>query len=168
MACCRKKSAVTRREVASSLTCLAPFSQYSFMCRWPEPGSGHAQPGQSKPLVWFTLSNVNPVRRTVVWPREYSMAWVTAGTPVAHVLGGVTKRRSSLGSSMVLIGWAVPFCCSANAYEFTAGGNARTHRPTLTVTLRCGSGWATGHCDRCRVTVTGASMLYDPSDTAAC
>ena len=41
--CSRKKSRVTRRVVASSLTCLAPFSQYSLRCRLR--GSGHAQPG---------------------------------------------------------------------------------------------------------------------------
>src|SRR3981189_3859333 len=97
----RKKSAVTRAEVASSLTCLAPFSQYSCRCLWP--GSGHAQPGQSKPLVWLTFSNVSAVRRTVVCSSEYLTAFATAGTPAAHVLGGVTDRWSSVGSSIALM-----------------------------------------------------------------
>ncbi len=39
---------VTRRRVASSATAFAPFSQNSAACRWS--GSGHAQPGQSKPF----------------------------------------------------------------------------------------------------------------------
>src|SRR3982074_899676 len=97
----RKKSAVTRAEVASSLTCLAPFSQYSCRCLWP--GSGHAQPGQSKPLVWLTFSNVSAVRRTDVCFREYFTAFFTAGTPTAHVFGEGTDLGSSLGSSMVLM-----------------------------------------------------------------
>ncbi len=43
-----KNSGVTRRRVASSATAFAPFSQNSAACRWS--GSGHAQPGQSKPF----------------------------------------------------------------------------------------------------------------------
>lgn len=67
--------------------CLAPFSQYSFMCRLPGAGSGQAQPGQSMPLAWLMFSSVSMVRRGDVWLREYSSACVTAGRPVAQVLG---------------------------------------------------------------------------------
>jgi hypothetical protein len=36
-------SRVIRRVVASSLMCLAPFSHYSWMRRWPGAGSGQPQ-----------------------------------------------------------------------------------------------------------------------------
>jgi hypothetical protein len=47
--CRAKNSGVTVRFVASSATALAPFSQNSANLR-PPGSSGHAQPGQSKPL----------------------------------------------------------------------------------------------------------------------
>ena len=49
------------RRVASSATALAPFSQNSAVCRCPGAGSGQAQPWQSKPSTWLSLSSV--VRR---------------------------------------------------------------------------------------------------------
>ncbi len=41
---------VTRRVVASSLMCLAPFSQYSFLCRLPGSGSGQCAAGTVDPV----------------------------------------------------------------------------------------------------------------------
>jgi hypothetical protein len=51
-----KNSGGQRFEVASQATALAPFSQNSNdeVCL----GSGHAQPGQSKPSGWFMRSSV--------------------------------------------------------------------------------------------------------------
>ena len=45
-----KKSGVTRLLLASSAIALAPFSQNSAKLRFSS-GSGHAHPGQSKPLI---------------------------------------------------------------------------------------------------------------------
>src|SRR5688572_30984854 len=59
----RKKSGVTRRVVASSATAFAPFSQNS-KCERSPSGSGHAQPGQSKPSFWLTLRSVRAPRTT--------------------------------------------------------------------------------------------------------
>ncbi len=93
--CSRKKSAVIRRVVASSLMCLAPFSQYSLRWRFPGFGSAQAQPGQSIPPTWFIVSRSTPVLRGEVCSSEYSSACTTAGTPAAHFFGGVTERVSS-------------------------------------------------------------------------
>jgi hypothetical protein len=46
-----KNSRVTRRLASSQVTTLAPFSQNSNELVWR--GSGHAQPGQSKPSGWL-------------------------------------------------------------------------------------------------------------------
>ena len=42
---------------ASSATAFAPFSQNSAVCRCSGSGSGQAQPWQSKPSVWLSLSS---------------------------------------------------------------------------------------------------------------
>ena len=104
MECSWKNSRVIRRVVASSLMCLAPFSQYSFMCRLPGSGSGQAQPGQSIPLAWLMFSRLIAVRRGEVCSSENSSACITAGSPVAHCLGGLTFRRSSPVASLAVIG----------------------------------------------------------------
>src|SRR5262249_33590877 len=96
--CSRKNSREILRVVASSLMCLAPFSQYSFMCRLV--GSGHAHPGQSIPFVWLMLNRLIAVRTSDVCSSEYSSACMTAGTPAADFLGGLT------------FGFSTPMCFS--------------------------------------------------------
>jgi hypothetical protein len=61
---------VTLRLVASAATALAPFSQNSTVARWWTPGSGQAQPGQSKPSGWFTFSRAEV-------PRMIPVSWIT-------------------------------------------------------------------------------------------
>jgi hypothetical protein len=51
-----KKSGVTRLDVASKATAFAPFSQKLKACA--SFFSGHAQPGQSKPVGWLILRSV--------------------------------------------------------------------------------------------------------------
>ncbi|MCO4695003.1 hypothetical protein LRR80_01051 [Streptomyces sp. RO-S4] len=76
-----KNSGVTRRSVASSATAFAPFSQNSALCRCS--GSGQAQPGQSKPSFWFTLSSVSAVRLTPICWWAMRSVWPIAGSPAA-------------------------------------------------------------------------------------
>src|SRR5689334_17840405 len=119
--CWRKNSRLIRRVVASSLTCLAPFSQYSLRCRLPASGSGQAQPGQSMPSAWLMLSRLIAVRTNDVCSSEYSSAYMTAGTPAADFLGGLT------------LGFSTPMCSVAF--------RARVHRPNLVAALdHCGCG----------------------------
>ena len=62
--CLAKNSGVARFDVASQLTALAPFSQNSNdeVCF----GSGHAQPGQSKPFGWFIRRMAEVSRTTAI------------------------------------------------------------------------------------------------------
>src|SRR6185295_18224106 len=61
---------------------LAPFSQNSACLRWPGV-SGHAQPGQSNPLRWFSFASVRVVRTTPILlqpaPQRYQHRWHTCG-----------------------------------------------------------------------------------------
>jgi len=50
-------SGESRAVVASSASAFAPFSQNSMRGRCAAAGSGHAQPGQSKPFGWFIASS---------------------------------------------------------------------------------------------------------------
>ena len=61
----RKNSGVTRFVVASSATCLAPFSQNS-KCERSPSGSGQAQPGQSNPSVLIQLQQRAHSARTPI------------------------------------------------------------------------------------------------------
>src|SRR4051812_8752382 len=125
--CSRKKSAVIRRFVASSLMCLGPFSQYSLRWRCPGAGSAQAQPGQSIPPTWLMVSRSTPVLRGEVCSREYSSACTTAGTPAAHFFGGVTERVVS-GSSPGGFCIASPFsrrvCPTASVLPSAVRGSA--------------------------------------------
>src|SRR6185503_19607580 len=94
----RKNSGVTRFLVASSATCLAPFSQNSACERSPS-GSGQAHPGQSNPVFWLSFSNVRTPRVT---PISFQAAFAVAtieGIPPATLLTGRiwTRVRSSGG-----------------------------------------------------------------------
>ena len=103
-----------RRGVASSATALAPFSQNSACER--SPGSGQAQPGQSKPSVWLTLSSVRAPRRTPICPSAYRSPHVTPGTPAATVFGGVIAASSSLGVRLGIAGQARSLLSNAAAH----------------------------------------------------
>ena len=81
-----KNSGVTRSCVASSATAFAPFSQNSAIERCVS-GSGHAQPGQSKPLNWLSANNACPPRIGPASPSTCSNAFTTAGMPAATSFG---------------------------------------------------------------------------------
>ena len=76
-----KNSGVVRLAVASQVTALAPFSQNSNeeVCL----GSGHAQPGQSKPWGWFMVSRPWVSLPTAIWPRTASATAFSAPQPAA-------------------------------------------------------------------------------------
>src|SRR5690606_27599828 len=57
----------------SSVMALIPFSQYSPKEERSSSGSGHAQPGQSKPPFWFILSDAFIASNGLV----YFKTWVT-------------------------------------------------------------------------------------------
>jgi hypothetical protein len=82
-----KNSGVTRFVVASSATCFAPFSQNSKCVRSPS-GSGHAQPGQSKPPFWLMRVSVRSVRAAPISAHECFNADTMAGKPPAVSLAG--------------------------------------------------------------------------------
>ena len=82
-----KNSGVARSRVASSATALAPFSQNSAVCRCSGSGSGQAQLMQSKPSVWFSLSNVRAERFTPMCDTARWRATRTPVTPAAAVFG---------------------------------------------------------------------------------
>ena len=92
-----KKSAVTRRSVASSATALAPFSQNSR--RVVSCGSGHAHPGQSNPSGWLTRNIVRAALDVVIWSLRARIEAITPGIPAAHRFGGTTLSPSSVTSS---------------------------------------------------------------------
>ncbi len=94
--CAAKNSGVTRRSVASSATAFAPFSQNSATCRLSS--SGQAQPGQSKPSFWLTLSRVRAVRPRPICSRAIRRVCPMAGRPAAACCGGVTCGASWTGS----------------------------------------------------------------------
>ena len=89
-----QKSGPTVRRVVSSATALAPFSQNSAGRRRPA-GSGQAQPGQSKPPLWFSRLRACAVRRIPACEMPRFSATVTAGIPAAWCLGGLTARSAS-------------------------------------------------------------------------
>ena len=90
-----KNAAVDARAVvASSATAFAPFSQNSSMLRG-RAGSGHAQPGQSKPSSWFTSASVRAVRTGPIARSPCRIAHQTDVGPAAARSGGCTSRRVS-------------------------------------------------------------------------
>ena len=72
--------------VASSVTALAPFSQNSAVCRCSGEGSGQAQPWQSKPSTWLSLSRAFVARRTPICSIARFMVTATAVGPAAWSL----------------------------------------------------------------------------------
>ena len=84
------------RRVASSVTALAPFSQNSAVCRCSGDGSGQAQPWQSKPSTWLSLSRVFVARRTPICSIARFMVTATAVGPAAWSLAW--RTLSSLSS----------------------------------------------------------------------
>src|SRR5258705_9512323 len=80
-----KNSGVTRLVVASSATCLAPFSQNSKWERLPS-GSGQAQPGQSTPPGWFICSSVRAPRINPISDQLLLSVEIIAGMPPAVLL----------------------------------------------------------------------------------
>jgi hypothetical protein len=88
--CCAKKAGSARRAVVSAATAFAPFSQNSKAERW-SIGSGHAHPGQSNPLIWFTTRSAR-VPRVSEWSRT---SWRTElrmdGSPPAGLSAGRTN-----------------------------------------------------------------------------
>ncbi len=97
--CSAKNSLVTRRSVASSATAFAPFSQNSAVCRLP--GSGQAQPGQSKPSFWLTRIRVSAVRLIPIWVTLVVSPCTTPGIPAALVFGGLTRSSASSGGGLL-------------------------------------------------------------------
>ena len=65
------------------MTALAPFSQNSAVCRWLGSGSGQAQPWQSKPSAWLSLSRVCAVRIGPICSIARFIATATAVSPAA-------------------------------------------------------------------------------------
>ena len=113
--CSRKKSAVTRREVASSLMCLAPFSQYSFM--WPVARRGFG-PGAAGAVDALGLVDVQQGQRRAA-DRGLAQRVLERvrdrGQSGRPGLGRGDLQGSSSGSSMVLMIWPVPFCHPGHA-----------------------------------------------------
>ena len=87
--------------VASSVTALAPFSQNSAVCRCSGEGSGQAQPWQSKPSTWLSLSRVFVARRTPICSIARFIVTATAEGPAARSLEWPT---ASCFSSMSRLG----------------------------------------------------------------
>ena len=75
--------------MASSVTALAPFSQNSAVCRCSGSGSGQAQPWQSKPSTWLSLSSDWAVRITPICSIERFMLTATAVDAGGRVRGPV-------------------------------------------------------------------------------
>ena len=91
-----KNFASTFAFIASFATALAPFSQNSKddLCS----GSGHAQPGQSKPSCWFTILSVFIVFDSPIFFSDCFALEMIAGIPAAVVFAFPSFRgMSSIG-----------------------------------------------------------------------
>src|SRR5688572_14499767 len=72
-----------RLVVASSATCLAPFSQNS-KCERSRSGSGQAQPGQSTPPGWLIFNRVRTPRISPISDETvFSVAFIAGSPPAA-------------------------------------------------------------------------------------
>ncbi len=100
MLCSAKNAGRMWSVVASSATAFAPFSQNSAVWRCAGSGSGQAQPWQSKPSTWLSLSSVRAVRVTPMLSMARFMEIATASMPAAARLGWPTSTsRSSMSAS---------------------------------------------------------------------
>src|SRR5215831_15105306 len=105
-----KNSRVTRCLVSSQVTALAPFSQNSkeLVCR----GSGHAQPGQSKPSGWFIDNKALEPLSSTLCSRSALAVACRAPQPPAGAAYGANTGFSADPSSGVSAGGEGGKCCS--------------------------------------------------------
>ncbi len=97
-----KNSGRNRLPVASHETALAPFSQNSK--EEVSFGSGHAQPGQSKPCGWFTLCKAMDSRAIAICPLS-----ARATAPRAPHPPAAPSYASIPGTSLSLIAHSLLF-----------------------------------------------------------